>query len=103
MWYGIMPPTTSDNEVRNQDSPAGLRALDSIRNRVRAAADEITRLRAENDELRRLLEQARARPAIDPTDLVFRLSEDPDELRRAIDDYIEMLDLYIGSKTDTSL
>lgn len=87
------PPPEGVIEMR------GTQALERLRDRIQAAANEIYRLREENaalaDRISRL--EARAGGDLDEGTLL-RLDEDPEALRRKVNGFIEAIDQYLQSE-----
>lgn len=77
---------------------ASLDALRSLRESISRAAGELTRLRAENEQLRRDIEELQTRPVIEGHALILDDDEDPVALRRRIESYIELLDRYLATE-----
>ena len=82
--------------------PARLKSPQSLarlRDRVQEAADQLTRLREENEALRARIEQLEQRPVVDPDLTLLTFEDDPDALRRKIAGFIATLDDYLGDHT----
>ncbi len=90
--------STSSKQTGSAGPADGRVMLETLRTRVRAAVDEIVRLRNENETLRRRLDDVRSQPRVDRDAIVLNVDQSPEELRRAIESYIELLDQYIGSQ-----
>jgi chromosome segregation ATPase len=65
---------------------------------VNRAADEIERLRAENRRLQERVETLEQRPDVSQ-DEAFITLDDPEALRRQIQDFIDTIDAYLDEPT----
>jgi len=93
-------PSSSDNSDDLTHLPPEYRA--AVR-RLRAQVDQATtalrRLQAENERLRRRVQELEQRPAIQPNTTTLVLDNDPDALRDRITAFIDALDTYIENGT----
>lgn len=78
-------------------APKGDEALRRLRGKVAEALGEIERLREENLYLKQQLEALRSAPRPAEHDVLLSLEDDPDELRRTIDEFIEALDRHLSA------
>jgi predicted RNase H-like nuclease (RuvC/YqgF family) len=63
--------------------------------RVEQAAATIEQLRAENERLRRRVEELEAQPAFPEADTVLTLDDDPEAVRERISRFIDVIDTYL--------
>lgn len=67
-------------------------AVRQLSRRVAQAVDTIERLRAENERLRRRVEELEAGPDLPDDEAFLRLEDDPDALRDRITQFIDAID-----------
>lgn len=91
--------TPKNGSPKNVTPLRKIEALERLRDRVEAAADEILRLRAENEEmaksindLRNKLDSQNSRPAIS-------FDGDADDLRDKVRGFIDAIDTYLDHET----
>lgn len=63
--------------------------------RVEEAVATIEHLRAENERLRRRVEELEAKPAFPEADTVLTLDDDPEAVRERISRFINVIDTYL--------
>jgi regulator of replication initiation timing len=82
--------------------PAEHRApMQRLYRRVERAVETIERLRAENERLRRRVEELEAQPTLPDDETVFALDEDPEEVKERITRFIDAIDTYLeGSSVE---
>lgn len=100
------PEVTSQEETspRQRDADNGPRkvrlkraqSLERLRDRVQAAAEELHRLRAENEQLAARIEALESRPHLDVEGTVLAFDEDPDAIRRKVEGFIDAIDRYLA-------
>ena len=71
-------------------------SLERLRDRVELAAQELTRLRKENDALTARLRELETRPAVKPDETLLALEESPEAVRRKVEGFIEAIDRYLS-------
>lgn len=74
------------------------RSLERLRNRVKKAAQELERLRKENAVLAERIQQLETRPAIDLEGTVLSFDEDPEDLRKKVERFIQAIDAYLATE-----
>lgn len=74
-----------------------------LRGQVERAATTIERLRAENEHLRKRVQELEGRPDVPADKTVFALDDDPAVLRDRITDFIEAIDTYLEEDDATAL
>lgn len=100
----IRPPDSDDEELTHL--PPEYRAVvRRLRAQVERAATALNRLQAENERLRRRVEELEQRPALQPDTTTFVLDDEPDALRDRISAFIDAIDLYLedGASDGTSV
>jgi predicted RNase H-like nuclease (RuvC/YqgF family) len=70
-------------------------AVRRLRRRVEEAIDTIEALRAENERLRRRVEELEAQPAFPEAETVLTLDDDPDAVKERIGRFIDTIDTYL--------
>lgn len=73
----------------------GIASLERLRDRVETAAYEMSRLRDENAALSNRIKELEIRPDVDPTGTFFALDQEPEQLKRRINAFIEAIDSYL--------
>ena len=98
MFEGRSQSPGSPSRKRGPAHLKGTRALERLRNRIDLAVKELHRLREENTALKRELEaiQRGGQEAPDGTQVVF--TESPDELRKKLEAYIDLVNDLIESE-----
>ena len=99
-----VPDSTSDADEKDQGPLAHLPtehrdAMRRLSRRVRQAVDTIERLRAENERLRRRVEELEAGPDLPDDETHLSLDDDPDALRERITDFIDAIDACLERPT----
>lgn len=94
----VMPSSTLPSSTTDRDAPSARPALERLRAQVNRAADEIERLRAENRRLQERVETLEQRPDVSQ-DEAFITLDDPEALRRQIQDFIDTIDAYLDEPT----
>ncbi|NBC17534.1 MAG: hypothetical protein GVY18_09505 [Bacteroidetes bacterium] len=72
------------------------RSLERLRDRVQTVAEELARLREENAALRDRVEELETRPPTDPDLTTITFDEDPETLRRTVENFIGAIDDYLA-------
>jgi phage shock protein A len=80
--------------------PEHREALRRLHRRVEQAAETIERLRAENERLRRRVEELEAQPSFPDDETVLTLDEDPEDVKQRITRFIDAIDTYLGVSAD---
>lgn len=96
MFSGGVPSSVAEDIVgRRSVQLKSYKSLERLRDRVLLTSRELARLRTENNELRRQVEELKAGggAAIDGTPIVF--TESPGALRAKVENFIEALDQYL--------
>ena len=70
-------------------------AIRRLRRQVDAAVETIRELRAENERLRKRVEDLEAQPKFPDDKSVFSLDEEPDVVKERITRFIEAIDTYL--------
>ncbi len=97
----IRPPDSNDEELTHL--PPEYRAVvRRLRAQVERATTALNRLQAENERLRRRVEELEQRPALQPDTTTFVLDDEPDALRDRISAFIDAIDLYLENGTSAS-
>jgi predicted RNase H-like nuclease (RuvC/YqgF family) len=65
--------------------------------RVEQAVSTIERLRAENERLRRRVEELEEQPAFPDAETVLTLDDDPEAVKERISRFIDAIDTYLGA------
>lgn len=82
-------PDFSDLPAEHRDT------MRRLYRRVEQATVTIERLRAENERLRRRVEELEEQPAFPDAETVFSLDDDPDAVKERINRFIEAIDTYL--------
>lgn len=96
-----VPESVSSGEESDGQSGLGhlpvehREAMQRLQQRVEQAAATIERLQAENERLRRRVEELEAQPAFPDDDTVFALDEDPEDVKQRITRFIDAIDTYL--------
>lgn len=100
----------SADEPDDEDEPAGgdmgaedlahlpaehREAVQHLRRRVEQAVATIKRLRAENEQLRRRVDELEAQPTFPDDETVFALDDEPDDVKQRITSFIDAIDSYL--------
>ena len=91
-------PPTGSAETPKRRSTVPLKSpqsLERLRDRVKKAARELERLRAENAALTERIRQLETSPAVDLEGTVLAFDEDPDILREKVEGFIKTIDEYL--------
>ncbi len=75
---------------------AGVRSMERLRDRIQAAANEITRLRRENALLGARIEALQAEADIIPEGTLISFDEDPETLRASLQGFADAVDDYLS-------
>jgi HPt (histidine-containing phosphotransfer) domain-containing protein len=67
---------------------------------VAAAVETIEELRAENERLRRRVEELEAGPEIPDDETLLTLDDDPDAVREQITEFIDTIDSFLATASD---
>jgi len=97
------PAPPVPDSVRRTDSeedfthlpPEYQAAVRRLREKVDRATTALNRLKAENERLRRRVEELEQRPAVHPDTTTLVLDDDPSALRDRISAFIEAIDTYL--------
>lgn len=73
-------------------------SLERLREKVEGAAQELKRLREENEDLVARIAELEARPAQESDAASVSFEEDPEALRRKVTGFIEAIDQYLGKE-----
>ena len=96
-------PDTSDEEEDLTHLPPEHRAtVRRLRAQVDRATTALNRLQAENERLRRRVEELEQRPAIQPDTTALVLNDGPEALRDRISSFIDAIDTYLENGTSGS-
>ena len=97
-------PEPNEQQSAEQDSgPVRLKspqALERLRDRVQTAARELARLRQENAKLAERIRTLETRPVVDPDAALVTFDEDPEELRRKVEGFIDAIDQYLSNEPE---
>ena len=96
-------PDTSDEEEDLTHLPPEHRAtVRRLRAQVDRATTALNRLQAENERLRRRVDELEQRPAVKPDTTALMLDNDPEALRDRISSFIDAIDTYLDNGTSGS-
>lgn len=96
-------PTDPDTDEQLTHLPPEYRAVvRRLRAQVERATTALNRLQAENERLRRRVEELEQRPALQPDTTTFVLDDDPNALRDRISSFIDAIDTYLDNGTAAS-
>lgn len=96
-------PGASDSEEDLTHLPPEYRAaVRRLHAQVDRATAALTHLEAENERLRRRVEELEQRPAIQPDTTTLVLDDDPETLRDRISSFIDAIDTYLENGTSVS-
>ena len=91
----------AEGEARFEHLPAEHRdVMQRLYRRVEQAAATIERLRAENERLRRRVEELEAQPSFPDEETVLTLDEDPEDVKQRITRFIDAIDTYLDVSVD---
>jgi FtsZ-binding cell division protein ZapB len=93
-----LPDSATDEAGANHDGPVPDAHRDVLRRltrRVEEAVETIERLRAENERLRRRVEELEAGPDLPDDETILTLEDDPEALRDRITRFIDAIDAYL--------
>jgi len=93
-----LPEPAADDSGASHDGPvpdAHRDVLQRLRHRVEEAVETIERLRAENERLRRRVEELEAGPDRPDDETILTLEDDPEALRDRITRFIDAIDAYL--------
>lgn len=88
-------PTNSDDEELAHLPPEHRDVVRRLRAQVEQATSALKRLQAENERLRRRVEELEQRPALQPDTTTFVFDDEPGALRDRISGFIDAIDLYL--------
>jgi len=88
-------PDDSDGDLDGTVPDAHRDVLRRLTRRVEAAVETIERLRAENERLRRRVEELEAGPDLPEDETLLTLDDDPEALRDRITQFIDAIDAYL--------
>ena len=93
-------PTDSDSEEELTHLPPEYRAaVRRLQVQVERATTALNRLQAENERLRRRVDELEQRPVLQPDTTSLVLDEDPETLRDSISTFIDAIDMYLENGT----
>ena len=93
-------PTDSDpGEELTHLPPEYRAAVRRLQVQVERATTALNRLQAENERLRRRVDELEQRPAFQPDTTSLVLDEDPETLRDRISTFIDAIDTYLENGT----
>jgi len=93
-------PTDSDpGEELTHLPPEYRAAVRRLQVQVERATTALNRLQAENERLRRRVDELEQRPALQPDTTSLVLDEDPETLRDRISTFIDAIDTYLENGT----
>lgn len=98
MFEGKSGSTGGASRKRGPTHLKGTRALERLRNRIDLAVKELHRLREENTSLRRELEALQRGVQDDPDGTQVVFTESPDELRKKLESYIDLVNELIEAE-----
>jgi predicted RNase H-like nuclease (RuvC/YqgF family) len=91
----------AEGEASFEHLPAEHRdVMQRLYRRVEQAAATIERLRAENERLRRRVEELEAQPSFPDEETVLTLDEDPEDVKQRITRFIDAIDTYLDVSVD---
>ena len=76
--------------------------VERLTRRVERAAETIRRLRAENERLRRRVEELEAGPDVPEDETLLTIDDDPEALRERITQFIDAIDDYLERSSSAS-
>lgn len=71
-----------------------------LRRRIEQAVATIRRLRAENEQLRRRVDELEAQPTFPDDETVFALDDEPEDVKQRITSFIDAIDAYLEASAD---
>ena len=93
-------PTDSDpGEELTHLPPESRAAVRRLQVQVERATTALNRLQAENERLRRRVDELEQRPVLQPDTTSLVLDEDPETLRDRISTFIDAIDTYLENGT----
>ena len=93
------PSAQRDPGAEEPDLPlAQTTSLRQLRDRVETAAQELERLRRENEALTARIERLEQRPAIDAEAAFVAFDESPEAVRRKVERFIDAIDAYLAEE-----
>lgn len=95
----VQPGEPDDPDDLTHLPPEYRAAVRRLRAQVEQATTALHRLQAENERLRRRVEELEQRPAIQPNTTTLVLNDDPDALRDRITTFIDAIDTYLEDGT----
>jgi FtsZ-binding cell division protein ZapB len=90
---------TPDSEVAADVPDAHRDVVQRLYQQVRAAISTIDDLRAENERLRKRIEELEAEPDYPDDETILALDENPEEVREQITQFINTIDTYLDSSS----
>lgn len=82
-------------------SLTSIQGLEKLREKILLATDEIEHLRAENSVLSQRLQALEVEMQTTRSNVgALQLADDPENLRRKVDTFIEAIDQYLQTETD---
>jgi regulator of replication initiation timing len=88
-----------DSEVAADVPDAHRDVVQRLYQQVRAAISTIDDLRAENQRLRKRIEELEAEPDYPDDETILALDENPEEVREQITQFINTIDTYLDSSS----
>lgn len=95
------PSKTNDGIDLSQVPPEHRDNFRQLHRHVEEAVTTIEQLRAENDRLRRRVEELEAGPDLPEDETIFTLDDDPETLREQITRFIDAIDAYLESPSES--
>ncbi len=94
---GRAEEAAQDREFPVLESLQGSDSLRRLRDRVSKAAEELERLRQENDALQARVHELEEEAGRDTDSTVVAIDEDPEDVREKVNEFIEIIDEYLES------
>jgi len=95
----VRPDTSDEEEDLTHLPPEHQATVRRLRAQVDRATTALRRLAAENERLRRRVEELEQRPAIQPDTTALVLNDGPEALRDRISSFIDAIDTYLENGT----
>ncbi|MFB6098895.1 MAG: septum formation initiator family protein [Salinibacter sp.] len=95
----IQPGDSDEGEELTHLPPEYRAVVRRLRAQVARATTALDRLQAENERLRRRVEELEQRPALQEDTTAFVLDDDPEALRARISHFIEAIDTFLDDET----
>ena len=95
----IRPTDSAPGEELTHLPPEYRAAVRRLQVQVERATTALNRLQAENERLRRRVDELEQRPVLQPDTTSLVLDEDPETLRDRISTFIDAIDMYLENGT----